>query len=97
MGRGQHYVDHFWHDEVLEETRIHFYLVPLLHSYTRYYHVAWTPPSLPDSVVLLGHYTGTAERNAEIVPGQKETLNKGSHHKGFAEKAPGVSADQQCA
>ena len=54
-----------------DKKRIRYNLF-LLHSYTRYYHTAWTPPSLPDSVVLLGHSSGTAETNAEIVPGKKE-------------------------
>ena len=31
-------------------------------------HVAWSPPSLPDSIVLLGG-SGAAETTAEIVPG----------------------------
>ena len=32
-------------------------------------HIAWTPPSHPDTIVLFGgHNTGT-EQNAEIVPG----------------------------
>ena len=33
----------------------------------RIMHVAWTPPSLPNSIVLLGG--DGAEYNAEIVPG----------------------------
>ena len=33
-------------------------------------HTAWTPPSLPDSIVLLGGYDGSAaELTAETVPG----------------------------
>ena len=33
-------------------------------------HVAWVPPSLPDSIVLLGGIDGAAARfTAEIVPG----------------------------
>ena len=35
----------------------------------RYSHVAWTPPSLPDSIVLLGGYDHEPEMIAEIVPG----------------------------
>ena len=32
-------------------------------------HMAWTPPSLPDSIVLLGGANGATLLNAEIVPG----------------------------
>ena len=39
----------------------------------RYDHTAWTPHSLPNSIVLLGgsggYYSSTAELTAEIVPG----------------------------
>ena len=45
----------------------------------RYHHTAWTPPSLPDSIVLLGGRNSAAkltaakftaaQRTAEIVPG----------------------------
>jgi len=38
-------------------------------SEERYYHTAWTPSSLPDSIVLLGGYGSAAEFTAEIVPG----------------------------
>ena len=31
--------------------------------------MAWSPPSLPDSIVLLGGFDGAAELTAEIVPG----------------------------
>ena len=31
--------------------------------------MAWTPPSLPNSIVLLGGADGAAELTAEIVPG----------------------------
>ena len=34
-------------------------------------HMAWTPPSLPDSIVLLGGDTSETGFNAEIVPGKK--------------------------
>ena len=40
-----------------------------LHSMARRYHVEWTPPSLPDSIVLLGGYDDEAPLTAEIVPG----------------------------
>ena len=38
-------------------------------------HTAWTPPSLPDSIVLLGGLTahGATYLTAEIVPGKKQT------------------------
>ena len=44
-------------------------------------HTAWTPPSLPDSIVLLGGECGydcfvsnyATKLNAEIVPGKKQT------------------------
>ena len=32
-------------------------------------HTAWTPPSLPDSIVLLGGDTNAARLTAETVPG----------------------------
>ena len=32
-------------------------------------HTAWTPPSLPDSIVLLGGNTNAVKLTAEIVPG----------------------------
>ena len=50
-----------------------FNLFLLLHSYTRYYHVAWVPPTLPDSVVLFGTSTHPAYYTAEIVPGRSRT------------------------
>ena len=46
------------------------------HNYSmeRFWHTAWTPPSLPDSIVLLGggnnNDCGTACNNAEIWPGE---------------------------
>ena len=41
----------------------------LYRSEPRAEHIAWTPPSHPDTIVLFGgHNTGT-EQNAEIVPG----------------------------
>ena len=43
-----------------------------LNSVKRYSHTAWTPPSLPDSIVLLGGYAPyrpTTALTAEIVPG----------------------------
>ena len=55
-----------------DKKRIRYNLFLLLHSYARHLHTAWAPQSLPDSVVLLGHSSGTAETNAEIVPGKKE-------------------------
>ena len=36
-------------------------------------HTAWTPPSLPDSIVLLGGWDSAAELTAEIVPGKNRT------------------------
>ena len=35
----------------------------------RFGHTAWTPPSLPDSIVLLGGYGSNAQLTAETVPG----------------------------
>ena len=37
----------------------------------RVYHTAWTPPSLPDSIVLLGGGDSAASLTAESVPGIK--------------------------
>ena len=40
----------------------------------RAFHTAWTPPSLPNSIVLLGGVLQDGsdnQRNAEIVPGVK--------------------------
>ena len=40
-----------------------------LNSMARRQHVGWSPPSLPDSTVLLGGEDGAAKLTAEIVPG----------------------------
>ena len=40
-----------------------------LNSKYRYSHVAWSPPLLLDSIVLLGGWDHTAQLTAEIVPG----------------------------
>ena len=42
----------------------------------RVYHTAWTPPSLPDSILLLGGYSSAGSLTAESVPGIK--LEKGN-------------------
>ena len=39
------------------------------HRMGRHYHTAWTPPSLPNSIVLLGGNSNSAKLTAEIVPG----------------------------
>ena len=39
------------------------------HSVARTDHTAWTPPSLPNSIMLLGGWTDAADLTAEIVPG----------------------------
>ena len=46
-------------------------------SVTRYSHTAWTPSSLPDSIVLLGGDSSATKFTAEIVPG------KNRHYVGF--------------
>jgi len=51
-------------------------------SVARYYHTAWTPPSLPDSIVLLGGKKSAAGLTAEIVPGG-ETFSL-QHNTGLA-------------
>ena len=38
-------------------------------SSARRYHMAWTPVSFPDSIVLFGNWDGEARFTAEIVPG----------------------------
>ena len=38
--------------------------------------MAWTPPSLPDSIVLLGGYSDKTELTAEIVPGISKRSKK---------------------
>ena len=53
--------------------KLSFNFFLLLHSYTRHYHVAWAPPTLPDSVVLLGASTNPAYYTAEIVPGRNRS------------------------
>ena len=40
-----------------------------LNSVKRFGHVQWTPPSLPNSIVLLGGVDNAAKLTAEIVPG----------------------------
>ena len=50
---------------------------------------AWTPPSLPDSIVLLGGWNGfdAAFLDAEIVPGiDKEGGNSDSTYASFRRK-----------
>ena len=42
----------------------------------RVYHTAWMPPSLPDSILLLGGYSSAGSLTAESVPGIK--LEKGN-------------------
>ena len=37
----------------------------------RFFHTAWTPTSLPDSIVLLGGIGSEVRLTAEIVPGVK--------------------------
>ena len=45
-----------------------------INSEMRWHHTAWTPPSLPDSVVLLGASAGG--RSVDIVPGfSKQSSN----------------------
>ena len=54
---------------------IHLYNLITNHSMGRGYHVAWTPPSPPDSIVLLGGSAATVQQSsaaqltAEIVSG----------------------------
>ena len=55
----------------IRKSRFNVFL--LLHSYTRYNHVAWAPPELPDSVVLLGATANPTYYTAEIVPGRNRT------------------------
>ena len=55
-------------------TTDNFFIIIKIHinSVKRYSHTAWTPPSLPDSIVLLGGYAPfrpTTALTAEIVPG----------------------------
>ena len=47
------------------------------HSVARYDHTAWTPPSLPDSIVLLGGYDSNYDHllTAEIVPGKNQNTS----------------------
>ena len=40
------------------------------HSVARHWHTAWTPPSLPNSIVLLGGIRPEARLNAEMWPGR---------------------------
>ena len=46
-----------------------------INSTVRVAHVAWTPTSLPNSIVLLGGWDGAAEFTAEIVPGFEKWSN----------------------
>ena len=39
------------------------------HSVARTHHTAWTPPSLPNSIMLLAGWVGATKLTAEIVPG----------------------------
>ena len=61
----------------------------LNHSVARTGMTAWTPPSLPDSIVLLGGWNGfdAAFLDAEIVPGiDKEGGNSDSTYASFRRK-----------
>ena len=51
------------------------------HSLTRSDHTAWTPPSLPDSIVLLGGRSIAAKLTAEIVPGIAHKLQDAQDEK----------------
>ena len=42
-------------------------------SVGRMAHTAWTPPSLPDSIVLLGGAIDSTASNAEVVPGHMDS------------------------
>ena len=42
--------------------------MPNYYRWSRNFHVAWTPPSLPDSIVLFGG--GSVPTHAEILPGR---------------------------
>ena len=46
--------------------------------------MAWTPPSLPDSIVLLADYKSERRLSAEIVPGTKTKANSFSLFPGGA-------------
>ena len=41
----------------------------MYHSQPRAEHIAWTPPSHPDTIVLFGGHNSGTEQNAETVPG----------------------------
>ena len=68
MGCKQYQLDPLLYYEV-HTTMLHN---PILkHSMARSAHTAWTPPSLPDSIVLLSGDSSAAALTAEIVPGIK--------------------------
>ena len=57
------------------------------HSVARSGHTAWTPPSLPDSIVLLGGLSSAARLTAETVPGIK---SRNSIFESFSQAAPAL-------
>ena len=57
--------------------------------------MAWTPPSLPDSIVLLGGgYDAAAELTAEIVPGKGRFQRKKSSKKSDSPIQGGATPNQ---
>ena len=52
----------------------------------RWTHTAWTPPSLPDSIVLLGGANTATRLTAEIVPGVNQKIVPGGQSKASCSK-----------
>ena len=71
LGRRQRQLDSLLQYEVLPNNVFYnkLFTINHNHSVTRTEHTAWTPPSLPNSIMLLGRYDNAAALTAEIVPG----------------------------
>ena len=71
MGGRQRQLDSPLQDEVTPNNDFYNKLLIINHNHSvaRAFHTAWTPPSLPNSIMLLGGWISAAGLNAEIVPG----------------------------
>ena len=68
LGCREHKLDCDIHHEVSQLIIVHNSKNPI-NSWARAQHTAWMPPSLPDSIILLGGDTRKTELTAEILPG----------------------------
>ena len=71
LGRRQRQLDSSLQDEVPPNNDFNNKLLIIKHNHSvkRSHHTAWTPQSLPNSIMLLGGWTDAADLTAVIVPG----------------------------